>query len=106
MSFNFRCQMDLDAFKATKNVPGIYSLDTRYLTKLIRERGVANGRLTSSARTLQLLEDLKSWAITNAVAHVTWGPYQIPSPLPRHHVVFVGLRCKNRISSKRKRCTH
>ena len=44
---NFRCQMDLDAFLKQQNVPGIYDLDTRYLTKLIRERGVMNGRLTS-----------------------------------------------------------
>ena len=36
---NFRCQMDLDAFLKQQNVPGIYDLDTRYLTKLIRERG-------------------------------------------------------------------
>ena len=35
---NFRCQMDLDAFLKQQNVPGIYDLDTRYLTKLIRER--------------------------------------------------------------------
>ena len=85
---NFRCQMDLDAFLKQQNVPGIYDLDTRCLTKLIRERGVMNGRLTSLRPDSAAVEDLKSWAITDAVAHVTCRePYQIPSPLPRHHVL-------------------
>ena len=98
---NFRCQMDLDAFLKQQNVPGIYDLDTRYLTKLIRERGVMNGRLTSLRPDSAAVEDLKSWAITDAVAHVTCRePYQIPSPLPRHHVVLWDFGAKQNIIRK------
>lgn len=98
---NFRCQMDLDAFLKRQNVPGIYDLDTRYLTKLIRERGVMNGRLTSLRPDSAAVEDLKSWAITDAVAHVTCRePYQIPSPLPRHHVVLWDFGAKQNIIRK------
>lgn len=98
---NFRCQMDLDAFLKQQNIPGIYDLDTRYLTKLIRERGVMNGRLTSLRPDSAAVEDLKSWAITDAVAHVTCRePYQIPSPLPRHHVVLWDFGAKQNIIRK------
>ena len=98
---NFRCQMDLDAFLKQQNVPGIYDLDTRYLTKLIRERGVMNGRLTSLRPDSAAVEDLKSWAITDAVAHVTCRePYQIPSPRPRHHVVLWDFGAKQNIIRK------
>ena len=98
---NFRCQMDLDAFLKQQNVPGIYDLDTRYLTKLIRERGVMNGRLTSLRPDSAAVEDLKGWAITDAVAHVTCRePYQIPSPLPRHHVVLWDFGAKQNIIRK------
>lgn len=97
---NFRCQMDLDAFLKQQNVPGIYDLDTRYLTKLIRERGVMNGRLTSLRPDSAAVEDLKGWAITDAVAHVTCRePYQIPSPLPAI-TSFCGTSVQNRISSE------
>ena len=96
---NFRCQMDLDAFLKQQNIPGIYDLDTRYLTKLIRERGVMNGRLTSLRPDSAAVEDLKNWAITDAVAHVTCRePYQIPSPLPRHHVVLWDFGAKQNLS--------
>ena len=98
---NFRCQMDLDAFLKQQHIPGIYDLDTRYLTKLIRERGVMNGRLTSLRPDSAAVEDLKSWAITDAVAHVTCRePYQIPSPLPRHHVVLWDFGAKQNIIRK------
>ena len=98
---NFRCQMDLDAFLKQQHVPGIYDLDTRYLTKLIRERGVMNGRLTSLRPDSAAVEDLKGWAITDAVAHVTCRePYQIPSPLPRHHVVLWDFGAKQNIIRK------
>ena len=98
---NFRCQMDLDAFLKQQNIPGIYDLDTRYLTKLIRERGVMNGRLTSLRPDSAAVEDLKGWAITDAVAHVTCRePYQIPSPLPRHHVVLWDFGAKQNIIRK------
>ena len=93
--------MDLDAFLKQQNVPGIYDLDTRYLTKLIRERGVMNGRLTSLRPDSAAVEDLKGWAITDAVAHVTCRePYQIPSPLPRHHVVLWDFGAKQNIIRK------
>ena len=60
-----------------------------------------NGRLTSLRPDSAAVEDLKSWAITDAVAHVTCRePYQIPSPLPRHHVVLWDFGAKQNIIRK------
>lgn len=98
---NFRCQMDLDAFLKQQNIPGIYDLDTRYLTRLIRERGVMNGRLTAACPDETSADALKNFAITDAVSHVTCKEaYQIPSPLPRHHVVLWDFGAKENIIRK------
>lgn len=42
---NFRSQYDLDALLKKKGVPGIYGLDTRALTRKIRECGVMNAMI-------------------------------------------------------------
>ena len=44
---NFRNQGDLDTFLREQNVPGIYGIDTRALTKIVRESGVMNGIILS-----------------------------------------------------------
>jgi carbamoyl-phosphate synthase small subunit len=44
---NFRSEGSLDAFLKERSVIGIYGIDTRALTKIIRENGVMNGRITS-----------------------------------------------------------
>ena len=39
---NFRCEGDLDTFLKESNIPGIYGIDTRALTKIIREKILLN----------------------------------------------------------------
>ena len=34
---NFRCQYDIDAFLKKNNIPGICGVDTRQITKILRE---------------------------------------------------------------------
>ena len=41
---NFRSMYDIDTLLKKRGIPGISGLDTRRLTKMIRERGVMNGR--------------------------------------------------------------
>ena len=45
---NFRCDYDLDAFLRARGVPGICGVDTRALTRLIREKGVMNAMVIGS----------------------------------------------------------
>lgn len=42
---NFRCQTTLDDFLKKNNIIGVYDVDTREITKIIRESGVMNARL-------------------------------------------------------------
>src|SRR5574344_813658 len=44
---NFRCQGNLNDFLINQNIVGIHSVDTRSLTRKIREYGVMNGAITT-----------------------------------------------------------
>lgn len=66
---NFRCEMELDAFLKKENVPGIAGVDTRSLTKIIREKGVMNAILCDEVP--KDLSPVREYRITDAVESVT-----------------------------------
>ena len=95
---NFRCQTDLDTFLKQQGIPGIYDIDTRYLTKRIREHGVMNGRLTLTPPDPKKAAELADFSIQNAVECVTCkAPYEMPAGLPRFHVVLWDFGAKKNI---------
>ena len=74
---NFRSEGKLDAFLKEQGIPGICGVDTRALTRLIRENGVMNACLyQSSERKVQsanmpgLPERIREYQVKNAVAEV------------------------------------
>ena len=42
---NFRCEGSLDTFLKDSGVVGVYGIDTRQLTKIVREYGVMNAKI-------------------------------------------------------------
>ena len=66
---NFRCQYDLDAFLKAKGVPGLSGIDTRAVTKRIREQGVTNAMLCDEVP--DSLEAVRAYAVRDAVENVT-----------------------------------
>jgi carbamoylphosphate synthase small subunit len=42
---NFRCEGEIDSWLKKQNVIGLYDIDTRALTKVLREAGVMNGMI-------------------------------------------------------------
>lgn len=66
---NFRSEYDLDTFLKNNDVPGIYGIDTRALTRKIREHGVMNAIICSEIPGD--LTDVKEYIITDAVKSVT-----------------------------------
>ncbi len=66
---NFRSQYDLDTFLKNRNVPGIWGLDTRAVTKHIRERGVMNAMITDELPAD--LEEIRAYAVRGAVEATT-----------------------------------
>ena len=72
---NFRCEYNLDSFLKNQNIIGICGIDTRALTKKLRESGVMNGMIVSSDEcpeiTESLLSKIKSFKIEQAVETVS-----------------------------------
>ena len=66
---NFRAAGDLDAYLRSVGVPGIAGIDTRALTRILRECGTMNATITDAVPAD--LAALKAYAVTDAVASVT-----------------------------------
>lgn len=66
---NFRAQYDLDTFLKQKNVPGICGVDTREITRILRERGVMNAVICDEIPAD--LTRVKQYAVRNVVSAVT-----------------------------------
>ncbi len=72
---NFRCEGDLDSFLKAQNIVGICGIDTRALTKKLREAGVMNGMIISGIENEKLkienyLDEIRSYKIEKAVESV------------------------------------
>jgi carbamoyl-phosphate synthase small subunit len=78
---NFRCQGTLDDLLKNADVPGLYDLDTRALTKVIRQRGVMNAMLLHErpSNIEALVQSMKTWA-SPRVDDVTCAAVEIESP--------------------------
>jgi CPSaseIIsmall: carbamoyl-phosphate synthase, small subunit len=69
---NFRCEGDLDTFLKESGIPGIYGIDTRALTRIVREYGVLNCKISYSPDvTKEELNEIKNYVITEAVESTT-----------------------------------
>ena len=70
---NFRSKYTLEEFLKMNNVIGIYDIDTRALTKKIREHGVMNGAIASELPVNMdaFLKELKAYVIRDAVKSVS-----------------------------------
>ena len=110
---NFRCSGPLNDFLKAQGIIGICGIDTRALTKRLRESGVMNGMIVSgksaeNLRPQELLAKIKDYQITNAVqmvqtnkegeaspslqpatqSYATPSPRGTPPKTPAHHVVL------------------
>jgi len=68
---NFRSEKNLDNFLKERNIIGLYGIDTRALTRIIRQNGVMNGKITMSPPTESDIAEAKAYTIVNAVAAVS-----------------------------------
>jgi len=68
---NFRSEGDLDTFLKERGIIGLSGIDTRALTKIIRENGVMNGKITTVPPTEADHTEARSHSIHNAVAAVS-----------------------------------
>ena len=96
---NFRCAGSLNDFLKEQGIVGICGIDTRALTKRLRESGVMNGMIVSGECpevSDKLLEEIKNYKIEAAVESVQNGEGEsLPSGLSKgHHVVLFDFGAK------------
>ncbi len=73
MPSNFRCEGTVQNFLAQHGIPGIAGIDTRALTKILREKGTMNGMITTNENyhLEEILPRLKAYQTGNVVEKVT-----------------------------------
>ncbi|TGY97826.1 carbamoyl phosphate synthase small subunit [Petralouisia muris] len=73
MPSNFRCEGTIQDFLVRHEIPGIAGIDTRALTKILREKGTMNGMITTDEnyRLENILPRLKEYTTGPAVEQVT-----------------------------------
>lgn len=98
---NFRMEDNIDSFLKEQNVIGLYNIDTRRLTRAIRETGVMNGAITTEDPAKNkdaLLQQIRAYAVRDAVAAVTSAKKAFFSDgEPRYRVVLYDFGYKRYI---------
>ena len=73
MPSNFRCEGTIQDFLKEQDIPGIAGIDTRALTKILREKGTMNGMITTNENYNldEILPKLKAYTVGDVVSKVT-----------------------------------
>lgn len=86
---NFRCQYTLDEYLKKQGIVGVCGVDTREITRVIRDNGVMNAKIVDDPSTVDF-EELKAYKITDAVATVsTKEAYKVESEAHSKNVAVV-----------------
>lgn len=70
---NFRSEDSVENFLVKNDIPGISNIDTRALTKILREKGTMNGMITTNENFIldEVIQKLKNHKVTKVVEKVT-----------------------------------
>ncbi len=73
MPSNFRCEGTIQDFLIKHDIPGVAGIDTRALTKILREKGTMNGMITTNENYNfdEILPRLKAYKTGDVVDKVT-----------------------------------
>ena len=73
MPSNFRCEGTIQDFLKKNDIPGVAGIDTRALTKILREKGTMNGMITTNENYNldEIIPKLKAYTTRNVVDKVT-----------------------------------
>lgn len=94
---NFRCDSTLEDYLIKNNIVGVYGVDTREITKTIREYGVMNAVITENPKSVDI-EKLKAYKIEDAVKSVSSKkPYMSGADEHKFNVVLIDYGTKKNI---------
>lgn len=70
---NFRSEDSIETFLKNNDIPGIAGVDTRALTKILREKGTMNGMITTNENfdVEEVKEKIKEYAVIGVVKKVS-----------------------------------
>ncbi len=100
---NFRAKERIDLYLKKHNTIGLFDIDTRALTRRLREQGVMNGVITTvpieELGRDKLLAEIKSYTVTNAVDSVTAAATKIypAHGIKRHRIALFDFGYKRNI---------
>lgn len=96
---NFRCEGTIDEFLKKYGIVGIYDIDTRKLTRIIRETGVMNGMVTTEDFVLEeALENIRAFKAGKYVPRVSCKePKKFEAENKKFNVVLMDYGCKHNI---------
>ena len=99
MPSNFRCEGTLQDFLKEQDIPGIAGVDTRALTKILREKGTMNGMITTNENynLEEILPKLKTYRVGDVVSKVTCKEKYI-LPGDGYKVALMDFGAKNNIA--------
>lgn len=94
---NFRCEMNLDDYLKQNKIVGIEGIDTRALTKILRNNGTMKGIITLDHSQLsEVKKEIEAFSNKNAVSNVTTDKiYEIDGE--GKHVAIIDYGIKNNI---------
>lgn len=93
---NFRSRGDLDTFLKQRNITGLCGIDTRELTKILRDHGTMNGLITKNPKSVDF-NKIKAYAVKNAVERVSVKEKAVFNSNGRYTVVLVDFGYKESI---------
>ena len=93
---NFRSDLSLEDFLKQKGIPGLKGIDTRALTKILREQGTMNGAIVSDPASVDM-EALKAYKIENVVADLSVKEPEVVNPDGQYKIALFDFGRKNSI---------
>ena len=99
MPSNFRSEDTIQHFLEEHDIPGIAGIDTRALTKILREKGTMNGMITTNENynLEEILPKLKEYTTGNVVEKVTCAEKSV-LPGDGKKVALMDFGAKNNIA--------
>ncbi len=99
MPSNFRSQGTIQDFLVQQDIPGIEGIDTRALTKILREKGTMNGMITTDENydLSKILPRLAEYRVKDVVRKVTCDAPSVQSA-EGYHVALMDFGAKRNIA--------
>lgn len=91
---NFRSEETLDAFMKRHQIPGIAGIDTRMLTRLLRDKGSMRGMITDASATFESVQEVLKKEETSLLVEKTsiTKPYIVPGEGARVVIIDLGMK--------------